>query len=122
MLPGCSLRRTVRQLAPIALGLTQASRVMPVVRSRLLASPTLRMLLLPLKLSALPYLPPLVQVAPAIVPVLPLPERSARLVPEPASKLYEATRPVGGGVVVMVAVASLLVGLVLPAASSACAL
>ena len=37
------------------------------------------------------------QLAPVIVPVLLFPERSASVVPVPPSKLYEATRPVGGG-------------------------
>ena len=41
----------------------------------------------PLKTSASPYLPEVVQVAPVIVPLLPFPETSARTAPLPASKL-----------------------------------
>ena len=47
----------------------------------------------PSKLSALPNLPEAVQVAPAIVPVLPAPELSAAVAPDPSSKPYAATRP-----------------------------
>ncbi|HWO62255.1 MAG TPA: hypothetical protein VNO31_19725, partial [Umezawaea sp.] len=52
----------------------------------------------PLKLSALPYLPLELQVAFEIVPLLPLPERSGRLEPEPWSKEYDPTSPTGGAV------------------------
>src|SRR3954466_11222790 len=47
--------------------------------------------LVPLKLSALPYLPA-VHLAPTIVPVLPLPDAFASVVPEPACSEYAATR------------------------------
>jgi hypothetical protein len=40
----------------------------------------------PLNDNAEPYLPALDQVAPAIVPPLPLPEASVTVVPEPSSK------------------------------------
>ena len=50
---------------------------------------------MPLNESAPPYLPAIDQVAPVIVPVLLLPDKSATVVPLPASKLYAATRPAG---------------------------
>ena len=43
--------------------------------------------MLPLKLSALPKRPPAIQVWPASVPALPLPETSGSDVPEPWSML-----------------------------------
>src|SRR5262245_53401167 len=117
----CSFISTVRQLLPSALGLTQASSVIPFVRSSELESGTFTIALVPLKLKAPPYLPLVLQVAFAIVPLLPLPDRSGRLVPEPWSKEYAATRPTGGAVET-VALASLEDALRLPAASSACTL
>jgi hypothetical protein len=41
---------------------------------------------------AAPYFPSVVQAAPEIVPLFPLPEASARVEPAPASKPYAATR------------------------------
>jgi hypothetical protein len=49
--------------------------------------------LLPLKLSALPFLPSVDQVAVPIVPPLPVPDASATVVPVPSSNEYAATRP-----------------------------
>jgi hypothetical protein len=46
----------------------------------------------PLKLSALPYLPAAVQVAPDTIPVLPFPDESATVDPEPSPNEYAATR------------------------------
>ncbi len=64
-----------------------ASSVSELLRSRLGESGTVTMLLLPLKASALPYLPVIVQVAPEIVPVLLWPEASFKVVPLPSLKL-----------------------------------
>src|SRR4051794_6963503 len=47
----------------------------------------------PLNERAEPNFPAADQVAPEIVPLLPVPEASAAVVPEPASKAYAATRP-----------------------------
>ena len=73
-------------------GLTQASSVMPVVNLSDGASGIVTMALLPLNTSAFPNLPVAVHVAFAIVPVLPLPEMSLTVVPEPSSNEYAATR------------------------------
>src|SRR4051812_36854779 len=82
---------------PLALaGLTQASSVIPLVRSRLAESFTVIQLLVPLNDSALPYLPVALQVAPLIVPVFPCPERSLTVVPLPSSNEYAATSTRGG--------------------------
>src|SRR5215510_7680915 len=118
MLPLVSFIKTVRQLVPSALGLTQASSVIPVVRSSDAESGTLTIAFVPLKLKAPPYLPLVLQVALAIVPLLLLPETSGRLEPDPWSKEYEATSPTGGALET-VALASLEGALRLPAASSA---
>ena len=56
--------------------------------------------LTPSKESA-PPLWPVDQTAPVIVPVCPFPVTSAKDVPEPALKLYAATRPDGGGGVLL---------------------
>ena len=45
----------------------------------------------PLKLSALPYFPTAAQVVFETVPLLPFPEASATVVPEPSSNAYAAT-------------------------------
>src|SRR6266498_2253413 len=63
--------------------------------------------LVPLKLKAVPYLPDAVQVAPLIVPLLPLPDTSVTTVPLPSLNPYAATKPglgVGVGVGVEVGV------------------
>src|SRR3954453_11839630 len=67
-----SLSSTVRQFDTTA-GLTQASRVMPVVRSRELASGTVTQSLTPLNDSPPPFFPATC-VGPASVPVFPEPE------------------------------------------------
>ena len=64
---------------------------MALVRSSVLESLTVTQSLTPSNDSALPYLPLVVQVAPEIVPLFPLPEVSASVEPLPASKLYAAT-------------------------------
>ena len=84
------MRITVSQPL-IAVGNTHASSVMAAVRSSELESLTVTQSLTPSNDSALPYLPLVVQVAPEIVPVFPLPEVSASVEPVPASKLYAAT-------------------------------
>src|SRR4051794_6393746 len=89
---GCSLRITVRHSEPRAVGCTHASRVMAVVRSRLLASATVTRLLVPLKLSAPPNLPVATCVAPVIVPGLFWPEESAAVGPVVSSKPHAPTR------------------------------
>ena len=78
----------MRQAFPSAVGLTQASAVIPVVRLSELELLTLTQAFVPLKESALPNLPALApaQVVFETVPVLPFPERSAVVVPEPSSK------------------------------------
>lgn len=69
---------------------------------------------------ALPYLPVVAQVAPAMLPVLPLPDESAAMVPLPALKLYEAeSEPEGEVALCVVAVAATDCADVLPAASYA---
>ncbi len=49
--------------------------------------------LVPLNWIALPYSPVVAQVPFATVPLLPLPEASVTVVPEPSSNPYAATRP-----------------------------
>ena len=78
---------TVVQVAGTDVGYTQASRVIPLVRSNESASFTVTQLVVPLKLRALPNFPWVVQAAPLMVPVLPKPERSLTVVPLPSSKL-----------------------------------
>src|SRR6266536_1558726 len=92
----CSFIITVRQ--PFAVdGFTHASNVMPVVRSKLAESFTVTQLLAPLKDKALPKRPDVLHVAPVIVPVLLLPDRSVTAVPLPSLNAYAATRTRGGG-------------------------
>src|SRR6516164_4813260 len=91
----CSLAIAAHQSPPELLklvGLTHASSVIPVVRSSDGASLTTTVELVPLNLRASPYLPAVVQVALERVPVLPLPEPSAVVVPLPSLKAYDATR------------------------------
>src|SRR5919109_4488615 len=97
MSPGCSLKSTQRHAVPRALGFTHASSVMPFVRSSDAESATVTSVEVPLNESAPPVWPVVDHVPFAIVPLLPVPERSASAVPVPASKLYDATSPVGGG-------------------------
>jgi hypothetical protein len=60
---------------------------MPTLRSSEFESGTVTRLPLPLKLSAPPKRPAVVQVAPVMVPLLPVPETSGTLVPDPWSML-----------------------------------
>ena len=83
--PGASLRTTVRQPDTVV-GLTQASTVRAVVRSRSGASAIDTRLLVPLNDRAFPFLPAAVQVAPTIEPVWPLPVASAVVPPVPSLK------------------------------------
>src|SRR5207249_1472575 len=88
-------------------GYTHASNVIPLVNCSEAALLMVTSALLPLKLKALPYLPDVVQVAPLIVPLLPLPDPSATTVPLPSLNPYAATKPglgVGVGVAVGVGV------------------
>ena len=77
---------------------------MPVVRCSAAASGIVTSALVPLNCSALPYLPVVAQVAFAIVPVLPLPDASVTVVPDPSSNPYAATKPDGAAGVVALAV------------------
>src|SRR5262245_37823743 len=74
-------------------GFTQASSVIAEPRCRVAESGTLTVAFDPLKDSPLPYFPAAVHAAFASVPVLPLPEASATVVPEPSLNAYAATRP-----------------------------
>src|SRR5919198_3756579 len=94
MPPACSLKTTVRQSPAIAEGLTQASSVMPVVRSGEGESGTVPQLEVPLSESAPPYFPAVDQDVFAAVPLLPLPEESVTAAPPVSSKLYASTGPV----------------------------
>ena len=60
----------------------------------------------PLNDRAAPYLPAVVQVAPApdSVPLFPLPDESVHVVPEPSLNPQAPTSPVGNGVALKVAV------------------
>src|SRR5258706_5213136 len=87
------LSSTARQLVGVVVGNTQASSVMPVVSRREVEFGIVTCAPVPLNTSALPNLPAVVQLAPPIVPVLPLPERSVTAVPAPSLKPYAATRP-----------------------------
>src|SRR5437773_11883661 len=77
------------------LGSTQASIVIPVVRSSDAASATVTHALMPLNDSALPYLPAVVHVALEIVPVLPCPDASFVCTPLPSLNPNDATSPLG---------------------------
>ena len=85
MFPPFSLVTTVRQIASCAVGFTQASRVMPLVKSSDALSAIVTQSLTPSNDRALPVLPAVVQVGPESVPLLAEPELSASEVPEPAS-------------------------------------
>src|SRR5262245_42047286 len=71
---------------------TQASRVMPVVRSRAVEWGTVTQSSTPSNDRALPDLPA-TQVAPEMVPFIPLPALLLTVVPDPSSKPNEATSP-----------------------------
>src|SRR5437016_1056622 len=78
----------------IVVGFTHASSVMLCVRCSEAASATVTQALEPLNVSPLPFLPA-AQAAPESVPLLPSPEVSAVVVPDPSLKAYAATSPVG---------------------------
>ena len=88
MSPACSFMMTGPVAVAEAVGRTQASSVIPVVRSSEFESGTLTKAFVPLKESALPYLPAAApaHVAFASVPLLPLPDWSVTVVPLPVSK------------------------------------
>src|SRR5262245_21030388 len=88
--------------SPNAVGYTQASRVIPVVKSRDAESLMVTMAATPSNCNALPNRPELVHAAPLIVPELPLPDLSAALRPLPSSKPSAATRPLEGLMTFMV--------------------
>src|SRR5262245_61089799 len=85
--PGCSFAMTERRFDGADVGKTHASRVIPTVKSSKLLSAIVTRLPVPLNDSALPYRPAVVQVAPVMVPVFPLPDTSATVGPAPALKL-----------------------------------
>ena len=107
---------SVRQLLRTA-GLTQASSVMPLVRSRLAESGTVTQVVEPLNWIAEPNLPDADHVPFASVPLLLFPDESPAAVPLPSSNAYAATRP--GSWAETVAVACADAALMFPAASSA---
>src|SRR2546427_391193 len=83
---------TSRQLLFTVDGFTHASKVIPVVSCKDAALLMVTCAPVPLNTSARPYLPEAVHVAPLIVPVFPLPEASATVVPVPSLNEYAATR------------------------------
>src|SRR5258705_10640068 len=87
----------VRQPLCVAVGKTHAESVMAVVTLSEAELLTTTRLLVPLKLSALPYRPSVDHVAPEMVPVLLLSDASATVVPVPSLKPQAATGPEGGG-------------------------
>src|SRR3989442_9703371 len=76
-----------------AVGYTHASSVMPVVRWSEAESLMVTIELVPLNTRALLYLPAAVHVPLVIVPVFPLPDESATVVPVPSLNEYAATSP-----------------------------
>src|SRR5688500_16133502 len=92
--------RAVDQSAAAAAGLTHASRVRPLVRSRELASATVTQSSTPSKDRARPNRPAVVQVAPERTPLLPKPELSEAVAPAPSSKPRVSTGDTAGTVMV----------------------
>src|SRR5579884_4296935 len=90
--PGRSLMTTACQFVTTD-GFTHDSSVTAAVRSSAAASLTVTQAFVPLNDRALPYRPDVVHAAPEIVPVFPLPEASATVLPNPSLKLYAATNP-----------------------------
>src|SRR5688572_4395974 len=82
-----------RQPLCAAVGMTQADRVMPVVRLSDAELGTTMTSLTPSKLRAPPNRPSADHVAPEIVPVLLLPETSETVLPLPSLKPHAPTRP-----------------------------
>ncbi len=90
-----------------AVGLTQASNVIPTLRSSDAESFTVTDELVPLKDNAPPNFPVFVQPPTLTVPLFPFPEVSRAMVPVPSSKPYTATGPVETlAVVIAMAVAA----------------
>ena len=100
------------------LGIAVKNGVATVDLSSEFASGTVTEAFVPLKESALPNLPAVDQVVFDVVPLLPLPDRSATLVPLPSSKPHAPVRP-GSGPLGTTAVISFEAALVLPALSLA---
>ena len=98
-------------------GLTHASSVIPVDSCSWAALGTETSALPPLNCSALPNFPVAAHVAFEMVPLWPLPDASATVVPDPSSNAYAATSPDGPAGVVALAVLEYV--LRLPAASVA---
>src|SRR5438034_3318197 len=94
---------TSRRALLTLLGYTHASRVIPLVNCSDAALLMVTKALVPLNVKALLYLPEVVQVAPVMVPLFPLPDTSLTAVPLPSLNPYAAIRP-GAGVVVGVGV------------------
>src|SRR5262245_27355340 len=104
----------VRQPLCDVAGLIQAARVIAEPRFSEADEGTWTMAPLRSKESPPPYFPA-VHVAAVMVPLLPLPEMSVAVVPEPASNVYPATRPGGPvGAAGVTAVATLEYPLTLP--------
>ncbi len=80
------LRIAVRQVPPSWFGLTQASSVIPVLRSSELLSGTVTEAFVPLKFRAVPNLPPVAHVVPEVVPLFPVPDASLTALPVPSLK------------------------------------
>src|SRR5688572_863233 len=110
----------VRQPPCIAVGKIHACSVIPEDTFSDAEAGTTTIALLPLKLSALPKRPCVLQLAPLIVPVLPLPEASLTVVPAPALNPYASTSPaLGSGALCVVSIATFEYPLRLPEASVA---
>src|SRR5262245_6287766 len=84
-----------RKSVNVEAGLTHAERVKELDRSRELESSTVTLSSMPSKYNALPTFPAVHRGPLTRVPVFPLPEESAAVVPLPSSNLQWATRPVG---------------------------
>src|SRR4030095_6140788 len=107
---------TSRQLLLTVEGLTHASSVIAVVSRTKAESVMVTRAEVPLNTRAVPKRPAVVQVAPLMVPVLPLPDRSVTVVPVPSLKAYAATRPATTAPLLMLvgSVAVLLAALLSP--------
>ena len=96
----------------MANGFTQASSVIPVVRCNDAASLIVTKAFFPSNTNALPYFPLVVHTAFTMVPVFPVPDESAAVVPAPSLNEYAATSPETNAPVV--ALATFEYGLTLP--------
>src|SRR3974390_186690 len=94
---------TSRHALLTTVGSTHASKVIAVVNCSDAALPIVTTALEPLNVSALPYLPELLQIAPLTVPLFPLPDASLTVVPLPSLNPYAATNPVDAARVVALA-------------------